>query len=67
MNAVWPGSSIHYQQVIASPRYEDMQIEYRDKNIWAHLGMGFTIENRKGVEEADCSPYLNLNNIDPKW
>ncbi|TKA22440.1 putative sterigmatocystin biosynthesis monooxygenase stcW [Salinomyces thailandicus] len=67
VNAVWPGSSIHYQQVIASPRYEDMQIEYRDKNIWAHLGMGFTIENRKGVEEADCSPYLNLNNIDPKW
>ncbi|KAK5112948.1 hypothetical protein LTR62_003770 [Meristemomyces frigidus] len=67
VNAVWPGSSMHYQQVIASPRYEDFHIEYHDKNPWAHLGMGWTVENRAGPEAADCSPYLSLNNIDPKW
>jgi hypothetical protein len=67
VNAVWPGSSMHYQQVIERPRYEDMHMEYFDKNPWAHLGMGWTVENRAGAQGADCSPYLNINNIDPKW
>lgn len=55
------------QQVIERPRYEDLELQYHDKNPWACLGMGWTVENRKGVENADCSPYLNINNIDPKW
>ena len=67
VNAVWPGSSMHYQQVIEQPRYEDFDIQYNDKNVWAHLGMGWTKENRAGPQEADVSPYLSLNNIDPKW
>ena len=67
VNAVWPGSSMHFQQVIETPRYEDFDIKRFGKNPWAHLGMGWTVENRKGAKEADCSPYLNLNNIDPKW
>jgi len=67
VNAVWPGSSMHYQQVIEHPRYEDFHIVYGDSNPWAHLGMGWTIEGRKGPENSDCSPYLNVNNIDPKW
>ncbi|GAB7359378.1 hypothetical protein MBLNU230_g6029t1 [Neophaeotheca triangularis] len=67
VNAVWPGSSMHYQQVIDKPRYEDFDIRYHDRNRWAHLGMGWTIENRLGPEKADCSPYINLLNIDPKW
>ncbi|KAJ4376381.1 hypothetical protein N0V83_001664 [Neocucurbitaria cava] len=68
VNAVWPGSSNHYSEVIASPRYEDFEIEYMDEggNMWAHLGMGYA---RCNVEypEADVSPYLQLENIDPKW
>ncbi|KAK3633928.1 hypothetical protein LTR56_015538 [Elasticomyces elasticus] len=67
VNAVWPGGSMHYQQVIERPRYEDFHIEYFDKNPWAHLGMGWTLEARAGPANADCSPYLNINNIDPKW
>ncbi|KAF2725703.1 FAD/NAD(P)-binding domain-containing protein [Polychaeton citri CBS 116435] len=67
VNAVWPGSSIHYQQVISNPRYEDMHIKYNYKNMWAHLGMGWTLESRKGPKEANCSPYLRLGNIEPKW
>ena len=67
VNAVWPGSSMHYQQVIESPRYEDMEMKYHNKNQWASLGMGWTVENRAGPGNADNSPYLNLKNIDPKW
>lgn len=54
-------------KVIENPRYEDFEIKYFNKNPWAHLGMGWTIENRKGHQAADCSPYLNLNELDPKW
>lgn len=67
VNAIWPGSSMHYQQVIETPRYEDFEIHYHNSNPWAHLGMGWTVENRAGPQAADCSPYLNLKNIDPKW
>lgn len=67
VNAIWPGSSMHYQQVIATPRYEDFDISYFDSNPWACLGMGFTVENRAPPGEANNSPYLDLNNIDPKW
>lgn len=54
-------------KAIERPRYEDFEMHYFDKNPWAHLGMGWTMENRAGAKAANCSPYLNLNNIDPKW
>ncbi|KLU81143.1 hypothetical protein MAPG_00238 [Magnaporthiopsis poae ATCC 64411] len=66
VNAIWPGSSLHYQQVVETPRYEDFEIEYWAENRWAMLGMGFTMPERK-KEGADLSPYLKLENIDPKW
>ncbi|KAK5129827.1 hypothetical protein BJ546DRAFT_1060466 [Cryomyces antarcticus] len=65
VNAVWPGSSMHYVQVVSSPRYEDFDITYHNKNQWAHLGLGWTVENR--TQGMDNSPYININNIDPKW
>lgn len=67
VNAVWPGSSLHYMQAIETPRYEDYDIKYHARNMWAHLGMGYTVENRAGEGEADVSPYINAKNLDPKW
>ena len=67
MNAIWPGSSLHYQQIIKQPRYEDFEIQYFEKNPWAMLGMGWTVEDRQGPKNADVSPYLSVENIDPKW
>jgi hypothetical protein len=64
--AVWPGSSNHYSEVIASPRYEDFEISYLNKNPWAHLGMGYAQCN-VDYPNADVSPYLALENIDPQW
>lgn len=55
-----------YSEVIATPRYEDFEIEYQHKNPWAHLGMGYAMCNVK-YPELDVSPYLQLENIDPKW
>ena len=67
VNAVFPGSSLHYQKLISVPRYEDFEIQRFGKNPWEFLGLGFTIENRVGPEKANCSPYLCAENIDPKW
>lgn len=58
---------MHFQQVISTPRYEDFDIKYHDKNPWAHLGIGYTVENRLGIGNADQSPYISLANVDPKW
>jgi hypothetical protein len=66
VNAVFPGSSLHYCQTIATPRYEDYNITYQNKhNLWAYLGLGFTMQER--TEGADLTPYLSEEAIDPKW
>ncbi|KAI1617827.1 cyclohexanone monooxygenase [Exophiala viscosa] len=67
VNAVWPGSSLHYIEAIKTPRYEDYEIEYLGpgkKNMWAFLGLG-TVQAL--VNKEDPSPYLNAEAIDPKW
>lgn len=66
VNAVWPGSSNHYLELIRQPRYEDFEIQYENKNPWAFLGMGYAMCNAK-FPDSDVSPYLQLENIDPKW
>ncbi|EOD43371.1 putative flavin-binding monooxygenase protein [Neofusicoccum parvum UCRNP2] len=66
VNAVWPGSSLHYIRTIESPRFEDYEIKYQNgRNMWAYLGMGLSRDNK--VPGSDLSPYLNLKQIDPKW
>src|ERR1700710_1404775 len=65
VNAVWPGSSLHYVEAIRVPRYEDYDIEYLGpgkKNLWAFLGMGAV---QALVNKEDVSPYLNPEAIDP--
>ena len=67
VNAIWPGSSLHYIQAIKHPRYEDFEIDHlgpAKRNMWAFLGMGTV---REMAEKADLSSYLSINNIDPDW
>ncbi|CAK9782911.1 FAD/NAD(P)-binding domain-containing protein [Cutaneotrichosporon oleaginosum] len=52
--AVHPGSRLHYFEMIAEPRYEDMDIEYSN-NRFAYLGNGRT---RREVEGRDLAWYL---------
>ncbi len=67
VNAVWPGSSLHYMEAIKTPRWEDYEIQYlgpAKENPWAYLGMG-TVPAL--VQKGDVSPYLNVEHLDPKW
>lgn len=38
---IWPGSRMHYFEVLKEPRYEDMEIEYAG-NRFEWLGNGYT-------------------------
>lgn len=58
---------MHYMKLLDVPRYEDFDIQRFSKNPWEFLGLGWTMENRVGPEKADCSPYLCVENVDPKW
>ncbi|OAL32683.1 hypothetical protein AYO20_07841 [Fonsecaea nubica] len=49
VTAIWPGSRLHYFEVLAEPRYEDFVMTYRDSgsgsgggNRFAYLGNGYT-------------------------
>ncbi|KPI37674.1 putative sterigmatocystin biosynthesis monooxygenase stcW [Cyphellophora attinorum] len=67
VNAVWPGSSLHYIEAIRNVRWEDYDLKYCEegkKNRFAYLGMGTT---EALVKKEDPSPYLNVDMIDPDW
>ena len=38
-------SSLHYLDVIAAPRYKDIELEYHDKSMWVHLGLGYYVNH----------------------
>lgn len=40
--ALWPGSTLHYMEALAQPRYEDYDITYRSGNRFAYFGNGFS-------------------------
>jgi len=53
--AVWPGSRLHFLEIMKSPRFEDFDMEYLDENRFAFLGNGFEIRE---VDGRDVTYYL---------
>ena len=41
VTAIWPGSRLHYFEVMKEPRFEDFDIDYRG-NRFAYMGNGYT-------------------------
>ncbi|PPQ83905.1 hypothetical protein CVT25_000700 [Psilocybe cyanescens] len=65
VTALWPGSSMHYQEAIADPRYEDWEIKYAG-NRFAFLGNGYsrtetdtTADWAYYIRNEDDSPHLS--------
>lgn len=65
VTALWPGSSLHYLEAIAEPRYDDWDFVYTG-NRFAYFGSGFSqAESDKTADWAyyirneDDSPYLS--------
>lgn len=64
--AVWPGSALHFREIVGNPRWEHYNIDYRDaKNIFAFMGVGLVKELL--TPGMDTTSYLNTSNIDPLW
>lgn len=55
---IYPGSRLHFMQLLENPRYEDYTIEYLDpKNMFSFLGNGFATREFDG---RDITNYLGL-------
>ena len=60
--ALWPGSTMHYLDTIAEPRYEDWNFTYNG-NRFAFLGNGFSQTERDST--ADLAYYLRKHDDSP--
>lgn len=52
---VWPGTRLHYLDVLSTPKFEDYDIEYVSGNRWGFLGNGFTALE---FTDGDVTYYL---------
>ncbi|KAF7554068.1 hypothetical protein G7Z17_g3173 [Cylindrodendrum hubeiense] len=56
VTAVWPGSSIHFMEMVETPRWEDFEIQYVHSNPFRFMGNGFSQRETNG---ADLTYYLD--------
>lgn len=55
--AIYPGSRLHFFDLMAAPRYEDFDIEYCNDNRFSFLGNGFATREFDG---RDITHYLGF-------
>ena len=65
VTALWPGSTLHYLEALAEPRYEDWDFTYTG-NRFAYFGNGFsqaesdrTADWAYYIRNEDDGPYLS--------
>ncbi|KAG5725051.1 putative sterigmatocystin biosynthesis monooxygenase stcW [Termitomyces sp. T112] len=62
VSALWPGSTLHYLEAIADPRYDDWEITYKG-NRFAWLGNGYS--QTEVDKTADLSYYIRNEDDSP--
>jgi hypothetical protein len=62
---IYPGSALHFMEMLERPRWEDYEIEYWNENRFPFMGWGYV----KGFKEpgGDLTYYLTPDKIDPEW
>ncbi|OAL44655.1 FAD/NAD(P)-binding domain-containing protein [Pyrenochaeta sp. DS3sAY3a] len=63
VTAVWPGSSIHYMEMIETPRWEDYQITYCNSNPFRFMGNGVS---QREANARDLAFYLDDTEDGPR-
>ncbi|CAH0054232.1 unnamed protein product [Clonostachys solani] len=65
---MYPGSRVHFFDLLSQPRYEDFEIKYMSNNRWEFLGNGFSLREFDGrdttywmglLDEVDEQPKFN--------
>ena len=51
----WPGSSLHYLEIMLNPRWEDYEITYFSSNRFTFFGNGRT---KREIEGGNLAYYL---------
>ncbi|KAH6677855.1 hypothetical protein F5X68DRAFT_245606 [Plectosphaerella plurivora] len=55
ITAVWPGSSIHFMEMIETPRWEDYEMSYTNTNPFWFMGNGIS---QRETKKEDLTFYL---------
>lgn len=56
VTAQYPGSRLHWCELLRQPRYEDFRITYRSHNRFQFLGNGYTQDD---VDQTNLTWYLD--------
>ncbi|KAK9893389.1 hypothetical protein P389DRAFT_175398 [Cystobasidium minutum MCA 4210] len=63
VSGLWPGSILHFMEILKNPRYEDYDYTYlSSRNPFSFLGNGFTLADI--TPGSDTAPYLDTAYIE---
>lgn len=65
--AIYPGSRLHFLELIETPRYEHFEFEYWDKCRWAFMGNGFDTREFDGRDITNYLGLMNDEDIQPDY
>lgn len=57
VTAMYPGSVLHYKEILDTLRVEDFEVKYRSNNRFKFLGNGLT-QIEKDPENSDLAFYI---------
>lgn len=64
---MYPGSRVHFFDLLGTPRYEDYDIQYMSNNQWEFLGNGFSIREFDGRDTTYWMGLLDGKDRQPHY
>lgn len=64
---MYPGSRVHFFELLRNPRYEDYEIRYLSNNQWAFLGNGFAAREFDGRDTSFWMGLLDGKDSQPQY
>lgn len=64
---MYPGSRVHFFELMTEPRYEDYEIKYANRNQWEYLGNGFHAREFDGRDTTFWMGLMNGSDCQPKF
>ncbi|KAJ9157859.1 FAD/NAD-P-binding domain-containing protein [Pleurostoma richardsiae] len=64
---MYPGSRVHFFELLRSPRYEDYDIKYMSNNQWEYLGNGFHMREFDGRDTTFWMGLLDGEDRQPQY
>jgi len=65
--AIYPGSRLHFFEIMKQPRYEDYEITYWHENEFAFMGNGFETREFDGRDITNYLGSLDGRDVQPRY